>query len=269
MMTNRAQSRQRVIGFFDASDTGPLAARPTVKPLTQSPLPKSPSPMDILLSDDEPQLVSQVRRMFEKRGHRVDTRGSGVETLDALEAKGYSLLVLDWGLPDIDGVEVVSRLRQQKRTIPILMLTGKDEAEDVVRALDAGADDFVTKGDVKADVLVARAEALFRRSQYAPSPRRIEAGPIVVDEASKTAFVSGEPIDLAPSELKVLAVLAASLGRIVTRAELVAACWGEGVNVSDNALESVIKRLRKKLGREAERLQSVRLRGYVLVDSLS
>ena len=224
--------------------------------------------MNVLISDDEPKLIAQMQRVFEQRGHHVEAVATAADTLQSIGQRSYSLLILDWGLPDMEGLDVVAKLREKKRTIPVLMLTGRSDSEDVVRALDAGADDFVTKSDVNAEVLVARAEALVRRSHYAPSPRRIEAGPITVDDASKSAFLSGEPIVLAPSELKVLAVLAASVGRIVSRAELVSACWGEGAVVSDNALESVVKRLRKKLGSEAERLQSVRLRGYILADTL-
>ncbi len=221
--------------------------------------------MDVLLTDDDPQLLAGVQRVFERRGHTVDTSTTGSEALALLEKKTYALLVLDWGLPDVDGVDVVARIRERGRTLPVLMLTGRNSSEDLVRALDAGADDFITKAEAKVDVLLARAEALMRRARYPAAPRRIEAGAIVLDEGTKTVLLNGKQIDLAPSELRALAILASQMGKVVSRAELCAGCWGEGVEVSDNALESIVKRLRKKLGDEASRLQSVRLRGYVLV----
>jgi two-component system OmpR family response regulator len=222
--------------------------------------------MDVLIAEDEEALANSVRRVFERRGHHVETAATGQDTLKALEKRPFSLLLLDWGLPDVDGLVLIARLRQAGRTVPVLMLTGRDKTDDMVRALDAGADDFVAKSDTPLDVVVARAEALHRRACYPAAPRRVDAGGIVVDEGAKTVHVNGEPVELAPSELRILTILAASLGRIVSRAELVSGCWGELASVSDNALESVVKRLRKKLGTEAGRLQSVRLRGYVLVE---
>jgi DNA-binding response OmpR family regulator len=224
--------------------------------------------MDVLIAEDEEQLAVGVKRVFERRGHRVDTCANGQDTVRALESRSYSLLVLDWGLPDMDGVALVTQLRRAGRTIPVLMLTGRAGTEDVVRALDAGADDFIAKSDAPVDVLLARAEALHRRACYPAAPRRVDAGGILIDEGAKTVHVNGQLIDLAPSELRVLTILGAGMGKIVSRAELVAACWGELASVSDNALESVIKRLRKKLGAEAQRLQSVRLRGYILVEQV-
>ncbi len=221
--------------------------------------------MNVLLADDDPQLLASLQRVFERRGHEVDSCGTAAEALSLLDKRTFSLLVLDWGLPDADGVEVVRQIRERGRKLPILMLTGRDTSDDLVRALDAGADDFITKSDARVDVLLARSEALLRRAQYPAAPRRIEAGAIVVDEGTRRVTVDGEDVDLAPSELKCLAILAAQMGKVISRAELIAGCWGEGVEVSDNALESVVKRLRKRLGSHADRLQSVRLRGYVLV----
>jgi len=221
--------------------------------------------MHLLLTDDDPHVLSGFRRMFERRGHRVDTATNGREALAAIQKNSYDLLVLDWGLPDLEGVELVSKLRAAGRTVPVLMLTGRSEDEDLVRALDAGADDFVPKGTSTPDVILARAEALVRRAQYAPPPRRIQAGRIVIDEATKTLEVGGESTDLTHAELKVLAVLGANAGRLVKRAELVVAGWGESARINDTALESLLKRLRKKLGAEAGMIQAVRLTGYVLV----
>ena len=222
--------------------------------------------MDVLVTDDDPQILEGVRRVFERRGHVVATAANARDAYRLLEKRGFHLMVLDWGLPDMPGVELVQRLRAAGKTVPILMLTARSEQEDLVQALDAGADDFLPKQSARADVLLARAEALARRALYPPPPRRIVAGDLVVDEGAKAASIAGEGLDLAPSELKVLALLAGSCGKVLSRAELIAGCWGDGAEVSDNALESLVKRLRKKLGTEGERLQAVRLRGYVLLE---
>ena len=222
--------------------------------------------MDVLLVDDDEQLRDGIRRVFERKGHRCDVAATGGEAHAAILGRTYDLVVLDWGLPDLEGPTLVERVRAVGRTVPILMLTGRSENEDLVHALDAGADDFVRKSEAQPEVLLARAEALARRAKYPAAPRRIEAGPLVIDEATRSATLEGKALDLAPTEVKVLGLLAEQSGKVVSRAELIAACWGEGVSVSDNALESVMKRLRKKLGSEGERLQSVRLRGYVLAE---
>jgi DNA-binding response OmpR family regulator len=222
--------------------------------------------MHVLLVDDDEQIREGVRRTFERRGHRCDVAATGADAQVAVAAQTYDLMVLDWGLPDVDGPEVVSKLRSAGRTLPVMMLTGRTENEDLVLALDAGADDFVRKSEANPDVLIARAEALVRRAKYPPPPRRIEHGALVIDEASRSATLDGVLLDLAPTEVKVLAMLVVEPGRVVSRAEIIANCWGEGVHVSDNALESVMKRLRRKLGVLGERLQSVRLRGYVFVE---
>ncbi len=222
-------------------------------------------PMDVLITDDDPQILEGVRRVFERRGHGVATAATAKEATRALEKRSFDLLVLDWGLPDVEGVELIGRLRTAGKTLPILMLTARTDQEDLVRALDAGADDFLPKQSARADVLLARAEALTRRAHLPPPPRRIVAGDVVIDEGAKTVAVAGEQIDLAPSELRVLSLLASSAGKVMGRGELISGCWGDAADVSDNALESVVKRLRKKLGPAGDRLQSVRLRGYVLL----
>jgi DNA-binding response OmpR family regulator len=199
--------------------------------------------MDILVVEDEPPIAASLRRAFTRRGHHVEVASSGEETLRALDDRTYSVVVLDWGLPDIDGLELVTKLRKAGRTVPVLVLTGRDTKEDLLSALEAGADDFMVKANAPTDVLLARAEALFRRSCLPPSPRKVE---------------------LPRSEIRVLVALAANLGGPVSRAEIKATCWGELADVSDNAIESVMKRIRRKLGRAGDRIRSIRSVGYVL-----
>jgi DNA-binding response OmpR family regulator len=173
-------------------------------------------------------------------------------------------VVLDWGLPDIDGLELVTKLRKAGRTVPVLVLTGRDTKEDLLSALEAGADDFMVKANAPTDVLLARAEALFRRSCLPPSPRKFDLGSLVIDEGAQKVLVEGREVELPRSEIRVLVALAANLGGPVSRAEIKATCWGELADVSDNAIESVMKRIRRKLGRAGDRIRSIRSVGYVL-----
>jgi DNA-binding response OmpR family regulator len=220
--------------------------------------------MDILVVEDEPPVAASLRRAFTRRGHHVEVVSTGEETLRALDDRTYSVVILDWGLPDIDGRELVVKLRKSGRTVPVLMLTGRDTKEDLVSALEAGADDLVAKSNAPTDVLLARAEALFRRSCLPPSPRKFDLGSLVIDEGAQKVLVDGKEIDLPRSEIRVLVTLAANLGGPVSRAEIKATCWGELAEVSDNAIESVMKRIRRKLGKAGDRIRSIRSVGYVL-----
>ncbi len=219
--------------------------------------------MDVLITDSNPELANGLRRMFERHGHKADC--ANVDQLfKAMEKRPYSILVLDWQLPDAAGL--ISKLRRAGRTVPVLALAGRAGTDELVQALNGGADDFVVKADAPVEVLLARAAALHRRACYPASPRRVEANGIVIDEAARSVTVKGKHVDVAPSELRALSLLAVSMGKIVSRAELITVCWGEGADASDNALESIMKRLRRKLGNEGARIRSVRLRGYVLVE---
>lgn len=222
--------------------------------------------MNVLLADDEPQLLMAVRRMFERKGHTVEVCSNGRGALEITAESAFDLLVLDWGLPDMDGIAVVSQLRAKGRVLPILMLTGRTSSEDLVIALDAGADDFLSKADLQADVLLARCEALARRAKYPRDQQRIDVRGMIIDEATRVVTVHGARVDLAASEFRVLALLAKNTGVVMSRRELGSHLWGDAAEVTDSALESVISRLRRKLGTEGERIKPVRLKGYVLTE---
>jgi DNA-binding response OmpR family regulator len=218
----------------------------------------------VLIVDDEPLLGRRVARIFQERGCEALHAGDGAAMLSALEASRWDVLVLDWTLPDADGVDLVRRVRAAGEQVPVLMLTGRDHPDDVVAALEAGADDFVAKRDLEPSVLVARAVALARRSTAPRIPRRIVAGPFVVDEVARHVCVDGEVIHLAPTEMRILARLASTPGELVPRVELIAVGWGAGADVSDNALDTTLRRLRQRLGPHAAAVQSVRERGVQL-----
>lgn len=220
--------------------------------------------MHVLVIDDEPMLAKSVARIFRDAGFAADQALSGSEMLAALDRERFDVLVLDWALRDADGIDLVRQVRARGDQIPVLMLTGRCEPEDVVEALDAGADDFVAKRDLEPSVLVARAVALARRARAPRVQRRLSVGPFVVDEGARVVTVDGEEIHLAPTELRVLARLADTPGRLVTRKELLSVAWG-GAEVSENALDTALKRLRQRLGRWSHAVRTVRERGVALI----
>lgn len=221
--------------------------------------------MKVLVVDDEAALARSIARIFRDRGYEALVAGSGAELLLALDEARWDVIVLDWSLGDADGLDLVRQVRARGNPIPFLMLTGRCEPEDVVAALDAGADDFVAKRELEPSVLVARAAALARRSQSPRVHRRLTVGQFVIDEAAKTIEVDGEEIVLTPTELRVVARLAESPGRIVPRSALLVAGWGPAADVSSNALDTALKRVRARLGRWGHAIRSVRQRGVAMV----
>ncbi|NUP10126.1 MAG: response regulator transcription factor [Polyangiaceae bacterium] len=224
--------------------------------------PSSVRALNVLLADDEPLLLGSLRRLYERHGHRAVECTSGVAALDLAVGGCFDLVVLDWWIPDLDGVSIIRHLRRWRVRTPVLMLTGRTEPEAIVDAFDAGADDFVSKGAMDGRVLIARSEALVRRAQNERARSVIEAGSLRICEVTRTARVDGFAIDLTRSEFAVLSLLAARAGEVVPRAALVETLARPAQDDSDNALQLVVTRLRKKLGRAGSRLQSIRSRGY-------
>jgi DNA-binding response OmpR family regulator len=220
--------------------------------------------MHVLVIDDEPMLARSVARIFKDGGFSAEHAISGAEMLAALDRQRYDVVVLDWTLRDADGIDLVRQVRARGDHIPVLVLTGRSEPEDVVQALDAGADDFVAKRDLEPSVLVARAAALARRARAPREPQRLSVGAFVIDESTRRVTVDGVEVHLAPTELRLLSRLAASAGRVVSRRELLGSIWG-GADVSDNALDTSLKRLRHRLGRFGHAVRTVRERGITLI----
>lgn len=224
-----------------------------------------PSGARVLLVDDDPGVLSMVSRAFTEAGFSITTASTGAQAIDLVKSETFDLLVIDWGLPDRSGLEVIAAARAAGEHAPVLVLTGRSAADDTVEALDSGADDFVTKGGVPTRVMVSRAKALLRRVEPKERPRRFEVASLVVDERARSVTLDGQPIEVSTPELRFLAMLAARPGKVIPRELLTMVLWGPSATVSDNALHSIVKRLRKKLGNFSGRLRSVRLRGYVLV----
>ncbi len=218
--------------------------------------------MHILVAEDHPSVAEAVVRSLRKSGYAVDQVQDGEEAEAALEANNFDLLILDIGLPKRSGLEVLKRLRLRKSAMPVLILTALDSVKDLVAGLDAGADDYLAK-PFEFEVLEARVRALMRRGMAGGSTL-IRHGPLTYDETGRVASLNGEPIELSARELGLLEILLRRAGRLVSKDQLVSHLCEWGEEVSGNAIEVYVHRLRRKLEPDGVRIITVRGLGYRL-----
>lgn len=216
--------------------------------------------MDILIAHSNRHAATSLKRMLERRGYHTQTVVRAALVESAIRGGSYTLVLLDWSLGRPDSL--VTRLRRSGKLVPVVGL-GRPSQE--VAALEAGADAFVMQDGLDIRELIARLEALGRRAALPPAPRRVAAGGIELDEVTRTVTIGRRKVVFASSECRVLAHLLSWAGRVVSREEVVTAGWGEGVEVSPNAVHSLMKRLRHKLGRQDDRIRVMRPGGYVFV----
>ena len=218
--------------------------------------------MRILVAEDDAVLAEAVQRALRQSGHAVDWVKNGAEAEDALQLEGFELLILDLGLPKKSGLEVLKRLRARDSHLPVLILTASDGVSDRVRGLDAGADDYMAKPFDVAE-LEARVRALARRGM-AGSPTLLRHGPLAYDQVGRVARLNGEALELSAREMNLLEILLQRTGRLVSKEQLVTHLCEWGEEVSPNAIEVYIHRLRKKLEPGGVRIVTVRGLGYSL-----
>jgi two-component system OmpR family response regulator len=222
--------------------------------------------MRLLIVEDDAPLASGLRRMLEAEGYAVDVTARGEEAVLAASQERFDLVILDIGLPQMDGFEVLRRLRAAATAnsgpMPVLVLTARDAVDDRVRGLDLGADDYMAKPFAMPE-LTARVRALLRRSQAHGDPRIVH-GPLAIDTVARRAFLRGEPLELAAREWAVLEVLLAKVEKIVSKEAIIQAVAGWGDELSPNAIEVYISRLRSKLEPAGIRIRTVRGFGYML-----
>jgi two-component system KDP operon response regulator KdpE len=199
----------------------------------------------VLVVDDEPQILRAMRINLKARGHDVATAADGREALDAAVAHPPDIVILDLGLPDIDGVEVIAGLRGWT-TVPILVLSGRSGSSDKVQALDAGADDYVTK-PFGMDELLARLRAMLRRNVSTEAEPVVEFGDVVADLAATRVTVNGAEIRLTPTEWHLLEVLVRNPGRLISQRQLLLEVWGPGYETAHGNLRLYMAQLRRKL----------------------
>src|SRR3954465_8785551 len=202
-------------------------------------------PMRLLIVEDDAPLASGLSRILEAEGHAVDVTERAEDAVLASSQEHFDLVILDIGLPRMDGFEVLRRLRAAEKPIPVLVLTARDAVEDRVRGLDIGADDYMVKPFAMPE-LTARVRALLRRSQAHGGPRIIH-GPLTLDTVARRAFLRGDPLELAAREWAVLEVLLAKVEKIVSKEAIIQAVAGWGDDLSPNAIEVYVSRLRSKL----------------------
>jgi two-component system, OmpR family, response regulator len=218
--------------------------------------------MRILIAEDDQVLADGLLRSLRNAGYAVDQVGSGSEADAALASHEFDLLILDLGLPRMHGLEVLRKLRARGSAVPVLILTAADSVEQRVRGLDFGADDYMAK-PFSLQELEARVRALTRRGLGTAS-NVIRHGPLTFDATGRMAYINEQMVDLSARELSLLEVLLQRAGRLVSKEQLVERLCEWGEEVSNNAIEVYIHRLRKKIEQDTLRIATVRGLGYCL-----
>jgi DNA-binding response OmpR family regulator len=199
----------------------------------------------ILIVEDDRRLARQLQKGLDEHGHSTSVAFDGNEGLEAVRAGALDVIVLDVMLPGLDGFSIVRRVRQAGVGTPILLLTARDTADDIITGLDAGADDYLTK-PFSFKVLLARLRALARRKQVSPRTQ-LEIGDLVLDPATHEVRRAGALIALSRTEFVILELLMRNAGRVIVRARLIESVWGHDRDVQNNTLDVFIRQLRTKV----------------------
>ena len=219
----------------------------------------------ILVVEDETPLVTMLRYNLEKEGYRVAAAADGQEALLLLAEERPDLVLLDWMLPSVSGLELCRQIRRRRewRDLPVVMLTARAEEADRVRGLETGADDYVTKPFSRAE-LMARIRAVLRRSRPTLAEEVLTRGDLSVDTARHRVSRSGRAIELSPTEYRLLLHFMENPGRVFSRDQLLDAVWGRDTYVEERTVDVHIRRLRKALNRDGETdiVRTVRSAGY-------
>lgn len=219
--------------------------------------------MRLLVVEDDPDLSEQLVDSLRGAGYAVDLTGDGEEAQFLGDTEPYDAVVLDLGLPNVDGMTVLERWRDNGRVMPVLILTARDRWSDKVAGFDAGADDYLAK-PFRMEELLARLRAVIRRSGGHASPV-IECGAVSIDTRASRVTVDGDPVKLTGQEYRLLAYMAHNLGKVISRTELTEHLYDQDFDLDSNTIEVFIGRLRRKLG--ADVIETVRGLGYRMPES--
>ncbi len=218
----------------------------------------------VLVVDDEPHIVALVAYHLAKAGYKVSAASNGNEALDKAGREKPSLVILDLMLPGISGFDVLRKLRARPHTqdISVLMLTARRDEPDRIEGLSLGADDYLTK-PFSPQELVLRVKAILRRAGTGPAPREsLTIGPLHVDRSAQRVTVDQNPVDLTPTEYRLLLLLADRSGRVQARSQLLETVWDAAPDIQTRTVDMHVKRLRAKLGIAGEMIETVRGFGY-------
>jgi two-component system OmpR family response regulator len=218
--------------------------------------------MRILVVEDEPNLLRQLKSGLETAGYAVDTAADGEDGLYLGSTETYDAVILDLGLPEIDGLTVLDRWRKDGRAMPVLVLTARDSWSDKVAGLDAGADDYLAK-PFQTEELIARLRALIRRAA-GKATSELVAGGVRLDTRSGRVSLDGEPVKLTAQEFKLLSYLMHHKGKVISRTERTEHLYDQDIDRDSNTIEVFVGRLRKKLPDDC--IQTVRGLGYQIAE---
>ena len=220
-----------------------------------------------LVVEDEAALLTMLRYNLEKQGFRVEEAGDGQEALTRLAELTPDIVLLDWMLPSMSGIEVCRQIRRRPATrdLPVIMVTARTEDGDAVRGLNTGADDYITK-PFNIEALVARMRALLRRARTVPSKGMLVFADITMDLTAHRVQRNGRAIHLGPTEFRLLEFFMQHPRRVFAREELLDAVWGLDIHVEPRTVDVHIRRLRKSINAEGELdvVRTVRAAGYAL-----
>lgn len=218
--------------------------------------------MRILIVEDEPNLGKQLKQTLEANGYAVDLANDGEDGHYLGSSESYDAVILDLGLPTMDGLTILDKWRKEGKTMPVLVLTARDSWSDKVSGLDAGADDYLAK-PFQSQELIARLRALIRRASGNASSELI-SGEVRLDTRSGRVTLAGEPVKMTAQEYKLLSYLIHHKGKVVSRTELIEHIYDQDFDRDSNTIEVFVTRIRKKLGPDV--ITTIRGLGYSLDD---
>lgn len=220
----------------------------------------------ILIVEDERDIADLIAFNLERAGYAVMKAHDGITGAQIAIQERPDLMILDLMLPGQDGYAVFKELRRdaRSRTIPVIMLTARAQTEDRIQGLEAGADDYLTK-PFSPKELILRVQAVLKRSEPAPGAVEIYYGPFRFDKNELKFYLAGEPVDLTPTEFKLLLYLTERSGKVHDRNELLRVIWGYSDHAHSRTLDTHMKRLRQKLGEHAPLLETIRGIGYRII----
>lgn len=221
--------------------------------------------MRLLLIEDDVALGEGIHQALVREGYTVDWLQDGSSALHALLSETFDVVVLDLGLPRMDGLEVLRRLRDSGSNLPVLILTARDATEDRIAGLDAGADDYLVK-PFEFPELLARVRTLLRRSEHIPLPDVLRVADLELDPRRHRAYRGSRRIDLTTKEFALLHVLMRQAGEVMTRTQIISLVWDMNFDCDTNVVEVSISRLRGKVDDQSEvkLIHTIRGVGYVL-----